>query len=501
MKEKRKLSLRQLFSYLIIGLIVLIALTIIVVLVFGILHLKTNDAKYIVLLICFASFFTICLLGYIAFLLRYMFKVFYQELYTTSLRNLEELANQKNKLTRYNQNSVVYEFQNLNDIIDQLEARYDNIIITNRDFTYNHIQFDYVDGYQDVVSYNSFVKYASELVYVAQAFRNAFISFTYDLKDRNRINEEEMQNFVRMAHTYLPEKGMVIADNSAKSEFIVYVPNIDSMSKLQSDVQNVLENISVIRKTGDGANIVVCHASIIVYPYSNLEDVIADIRYANRQGKVINLYIPNKKTSDNDKVLENSMNLNSISRLYELFSAIDVEKNSSQKATAQLQRVISMVCQYFNFDQAGYARFNEFDDLLLSEYAYARGDNKPLFSEGNPIETQFIELIDEIKDEDKSYYFSRRRSADQDLGRFLDKYGLESGHFFLITDSNKPVGLVYFVKKTESFLNSYLRESLLVFSHYIASIVKEISEKEEVDKTNKRFNDILKISGYNLYAI
>ena len=72
---------------------------------------------------------------------------------------------------------------------------------------------------------------------------------------------------------------------------------------------------------------------------------------------------------------------------------------------------------------------------------------------------------------------------------------ISSGQFYVIRDTNKIYGLVYFLNRNKSInLDAYLREGLLTFSYFISSYSREILTRMAARNADVRFNDIVRIT-------
>ncbi len=493
-----KISFSQYLRRLFIAPIVLMFVLAIEAITLSFLYIKTNSSLYLIISISLTGALLAAIVIYLIFLVKSIHRTFYVDLYTKSLVNYQALVNQNREIQKFTTSSSFYEFDALNDLLDQIINEYENATITNKMASIRDIGFEYVGHFKDVITYPSFSKLYPQLIYRAQYFRNAFISITYDL-DKDLITDEEKIDIFKQLRLILNYSDIVIADNSLKNEFIVFVPNFDSFSKLKEDIDNVIKNITVVRKTATGSRLVIAHASVVIYPYSEIEDIIADLRYANRQGKVVNFYLPNKQTRNEDKILQLSSNINNVSRAYERLSSINVDITSVDKIKEYVNKVITDLCLYFQFDRAGLFAIDDITGNFVSVLSYQHGVNvKP---EGDVLEKEYIECLAEIEDDDHSYFFSSRNHCNAHLGLYLDKYGIEAGHFYVVRSENKVAGIIYFLSSKEIHIDHYLRESLIIISHYLANIYKEIVCKNQAVINSKRFDDVLKISGSHLYSI
>ena len=159
---------------------------------------------------------------------------------------------------------------------------------------FEDIDLEYWDKERHLVKHESFLKELPNIIFKSQNYRNTLIEVYYDLseedltaKDVDYIVGVLLRNF-RNYSNYL-----FILPEDRKSIWL-YLPRVDSLSKIKEQIEICIKECSISRRLADGITPLTAHFSVVCYPYSDVNEIFPDLRYAKRQGKVINFYIPNR---------------------------------------------------------------------------------------------------------------------------------------------------------------------------------------------------------------
>ena len=264
------------------------------------------------------------------------------------------------------------------------------------------------------------------------------------------------------------------------------------------------QNISVCKETKNGLATINARAVLVAYPYSDTNEMMHDINYAKQEGKIINVYLPNRVfgTSYTNNIITDSVNLNIVSRTLESLGDLKIDGSSEEEYIKRIEDCIRNFQKFFGVDEAGFIS----QDPNTFEYYSASNVSKysnPLLKPGTQIDKEFVDMMTDDMDHDNSYYFSDRSHANNTLGRFFDKYRIHSGFYYVVKDNKgTTIGIIYFFNRNKDFvINSYLREGLVLFASKIASFIVNVKDFNQNTETFNLIDNILLLSKYGTYAI
>ena len=427
--------------------------------------------------------------------------LFVRGLYNITLFNLRNITDNENALIDY-PNNTYEEFVSLNNEVNALKTELDNSTLIANTVDFSHINLDYVDVERNVVYLKSFKNNLEEIIFASQNYRNLLIELYYDLNEDKLTNKETDYLLNLMRKLFTGYQNVLYIVNENKKSLFFYFPRIDSLSKIREQLEIALKSATITKRTPDGMASLIAHFSIVCYPFSDVYEMFPDLEYARRQGEIINLYLPNRLTTlTNNKILKNSMNLNTMSKMLAPLLKLNLSLENSAKNRQEVEKVIRSIRAYFELDYAGIISFDEARNIYSFSYQTQDKDIPPLSSKPY-IEKEFVLAMNAAKDEDDSYYFSYRNNANSALGRHLDRVGLESGLYYMLTDGDLVVGAIYFFNHNKEFhIDSYIQEALVVLCDKIASILLGERRDEEVRNSFQEIESLLKLSEYATYRI
>ena len=84
-----------------------------------------------------------------------------------------------------------------------------------------------------------------------------------------------------------------------------------------------MRSASISKRLAEGITPLTAHFSLVCYPFSDVNELFPDLRYAKRQGNDIFFYLPNRLHSlKSNAILRNSTNLNNMSKIIAPLSAM-----------------------------------------------------------------------------------------------------------------------------------------------------------------------------------
>ena len=469
--------------------------------IFSILYVSTNEMLYIYLLIGYATISLIVfMVGAVHFSRRFN-ALFVRGLYSITVFNLRNIADNENTLIDY-PNNHYEEFVSLNKQVENLKSELDNatLIAANTDFS--HINLDYIDVSRRVVSLKSFKDNLEEIIFASQNYRNVLIELFYELND-DTLSEQDIEYLITLLYKNFGDyRQLLIIVSDDKRSLLMYFPRIDSLSKIRELLESTLKSATINKHTPEGITNLIAHFALVCYPFSDVKELFPDLTYAKRQGEIINIYLPNRFANFKDnKILKNSMNLNAMSKILTPLLNLNLSLENSSKNRQEVEKVLRTIRTTFDIDYTGIISYDEVRGAYYFSY---QNQNKelPVLSKDNYIEKEFVYAMNSAKDENNSYYFAYRSHANSALGRHLDRVGLESGLFYVLNEGDVTVGAIYFFNKNkELHIDSYIQESLVVLCDKIATILLGERRDEEVNNSYQEIESLLKLSEVATYRV
>ena len=500
-KYSRRPSISSFFSTVNIFPFVCLIGLVIGVSIFAATYVTTGNVLFLYLLIAYSVLMlAFYLVG--AFRLSHRFNaLFVRGLYNTTVFNLRNITDNENALIDYPNNSYE-EFIALNQQVETLktELDYSTLITATSDFS--HINLDYIDVDKNVVTLRSFKENLDAIIFNSQNYRNALVELYYELNEDTLTPSDKEYLITLLKMNFGDYHQLMIIVNENERSLYMYFPRIDSLSKIREQLEATLKSATITKRTPEGITHLFAHFSLVCYPFSDVKEMFPDLSYAKRQGEVISIYLPNRLTTlTNTKILKNSMNLNTMSKLLTPLLNLNLSLENSDKNLREVEKVLRNIRLCCGIDYCGIISY---DEVRRSYYfSYQNQDsNVPALSRDNYIEKEFVYAMNAAKDDNNSYYFSFRSHANSALGRHLDRVGLESGLFYVLNEGDTTVGAIYFFNKNkELHIDSYIQEALVVLCDKIAAILLGERRDEEVNNSYQEIDSLLKLSEFATYRV
>ena len=377
--------------------------------------------------------------------------VFIDGLYNTTVQNFDTISRNQNRFFEY-PNKGYSEIANLNNRVENLKRELVGATLIPTTVGFDDIDLDYWDKNRHLVKHESFLRELPNIIFKSQNYRNSLIEIYYDLSDEDLTAKDVdyvvgvlLRNF-RNYPNYL-----FILPEDRKAIWL-YLPRIDSLSKIKEQIEICIKECSIARRLAEGITPLNAHFSVVCYPYSDVHEMVSDLRYARRQNLDIYFYLPNRLASiKNSAISRNSQNLNQMTKMLMPLLNMDTGLQFAKENAKTIESVLRTVSAYFAIDYSGIIGYDENKNQFRSAFQVNEGDN-PLLQKDGFVEKEFVEVMDRIRDEDNSHYFSSRDHANSPLGRHLDRIGIESGFFYVVREDDAPIGVIYFFNKDKAFI-------------------------------------------------
>lgn len=497
--EKKKISIPQIFQiYQIVSIAIfsLLALDLIGFLL-SLIFPNSHTVQLILLIIFSALALLLCVGGFL--FVRKGKALLYDTLYLGVKNNIKIFAHRKKVFSPIPDEHLI-ESSDVNELFQSITDHFSSLCLEDASLADSEVKLEYQKGSRIIVSYNSLVENIPNILKTSRFFRHAFVQLTYAL-GAEAIKEKDANVVVKNIRKALNYNGLLISENPNQKGFLLFVPRIDSISQLKEEIDQMLKGISLLKHTPQGSDMVLCRASVVIYPYSSAENIMDDLKFANRQNKNINFYLPNPQLGQNPLWLESNINTGTVAKFVESLSSLKIDARHFESSYRRITKLIGQVADYFSFSCAGIIEFDNDSDSFLSKYSYS-SKNSHIFPEGVVVNSEFVESINEAKDLDNSYYFSSRKHLNNKVAPFIDIFCIESGSFFTINNNEKAFAILYFLNDDKELnLDTYARESLSVFAYVLSSFFRSARDANFSVLNRTRFRDILRLSDIKLYSV
>ena len=501
MRNNKSKSIKRFFRFVTLFPIVFFVIFFVTSVVLIILSTQTDNALYLYILMGFTVLMLALYIVYAQYTTRNFQSLVVRGLFNITAYNFRNISDNNNALVLY-PNSTYSEFVLLNEQVTSLKTELDRATLISGSSDYSLINLDYIDKEKNIITYQSFKLNLESIIFASQNYRNVLIELFYETGEDN-LSSIEIDYLLTLFRNHFTDyvNPLYALPENHKSIYL-YLPRIDSLSKIREQLETMARSATISRRTPEGVANLAVHFAVVCYPFSDLNELFTDLNYAKRQNDFINFYLPNRlNTLMDTKILKNSMNLNIMSKLISPLLNVNLGLENSKTNLKEVQKVIDAVRQYFDLDYAGIISYDEIQSLYYISYQNNAKDVKPLSRDGN-LEKEFIYAMDQAKDENNSYYFALRNHANNALGRHLDRVGLESGFFYVLKDGDLVVGAIYFFNKDKIFsIDSYIQESFVVLCDKIAAIILGDRRDKEVESSYNEIDAILKITDYATYRV
>lgn len=499
MNNKGKL-VHQAHRYMAI-LIVSLAFVILVATGLIIAYNFTDEKWFLISLVIFFSLFLIIYIIICILFIRRIHTVYYDQIYKNTYNNIKKLADNDTNLKEY-RNLDYTEVKELNDATLELRDRLKNSYLVTQKADYSSIGLNYLDKSRNIVDYDEFVKRLPNILFISQSFRNLLIELYYDVEDINILHKDldRIMTLHERAFNYYSD--VLYMFGPEQKSIYIYLPHIDSFSNVLEILERLRQESTIMSREAKGLVTNPAKYALVAYPYSTEEYILNDLRYAKRQNKSINLFLPNRKKNNMTRnvMMNTSMNINHISKLLGGLSLLDIDSIELKDFLKDLNDLLDELAKYLAIENAGVIKFDKVNKIYTP---LAISNDSTLFKGVEIIDDHFIDALDHAKDQDSSYYFSNRKHANYELGRMIDRLSITSGFYYIVKNEHKEViGVIYFFnKENDLVLNSYLREALYIISLRIAHVFEKINLLDTIDMLANENDYILSMSPYSLYKV
>jgi len=506
-KKDRKIRIKNLKSYINVTYGVMASLTILSLLstiTFGAIYLFTKNTIFLYVVGGLLLLFGVALLIYTLVIFKVTYKLFYDTLFENTRNIFATLKRERKDYPLYS-NDHINEFHILNKDLSKVREHYQDIVLFSNSVNYENLNLDYINKQRKVISEKSFKENISNIINTNENYRSSIISITYPIEDE--LSNEDFGDIINNVLSTFKQNDLLIAIFTNKRGVYIYVPNINSSSLLKEQLETIFKSISISRKTISGIQIASPKIDAVIYPFTTIHEIFSDLAYSKRQNNDINIYIPERlNISKNNALFHERVNQNIVSKLLSKINTLNTTKVNIEQRMDICGKTLSELCSFLSIEQCGFALYSlEKVSYVANKCISLNEKKKTIFIENSLIDSKIISALENVADDDQTYYFSDRNKENGSVGQVLDIFGISSGFFYLIKDvESRTVGFVYFAntnKDQKMILDTYMRESLLVLSSAIGFYLVINTIRNSIQDMKIRENNILKMANISTYTI
>ena len=418
-------------------------------------------------------------------------------LFDVTTSNMEKITKNNYVLNDYG-NTNLAEFDQLNDTVKRVNERYNTLIVTSTLSNFDEIGLEKDPAFNNkTITSESFFNNISSMINVAKIFRNAFVSFVYDTKE-NDLTNEDMSKLVDIIADVFSDNNPVICVDSATS-IILFVPNIDSISILKEKLSYVQKKSIVARFSDKNTQVLPLKASAAIYPYSSMDSIITDLRYAERRGEDINIYLPDR-SNDTNSISTDAKRINDSAEVMERLNAAFTKKGNVDVYRKEILDCATDISDFLGFEGMSVVVYNEASGTAEQYYTHTIDPNKS-FGVGYDAK-EFLTELAKCADKDGSFAFFDRKNVTTPIGSYLDIYGVKSGYLTLMYNNGAIYGALLFVNFDKKLvIDAKTMQAIVVFTNMFASSLKELYNRTAIEGANSRLDSLLLYTNYQTYTV
>ena len=404
LKSFKSRSIKTFFRFVMSFPIVFLIVFALGMTLFTFFYARTNDMAFFIALIIFSAAMIALYILYTIYVVSRFRNVFFKGLYGVTISNFENIARNENDFREY-PSKQYKEIAELNEHVDILRKELIGATIIPNENNFLDIELDYIDKEKNLVTFESFKREIDNIIFKSQNYRNIIIETYYELEDEP-LTKKNIDYILKVLQDnfYDYEQPLYVLGEDSKSVYL-YLPRIDSLSKIREQLETCMRSASISKRLADGITPLTAHFSVVCYPYSDVNEIFPDLRYAKRQGNDIFFYLPNRLHSlKSNAILRNSTNLNNMSKIIAPLSAMKHGSNNASENNKIIQNTIKTTAQYFGINYAGIIALDAVNKRYIIAYQANDDEINPLSHDGN-VNQALIRIMDETKDNNGSYYF------------------------------------------------------------------------------------------------
>ena len=496
--QRKAKSIRGYFSLTIILFLVGLILFVSGIMALGYFYFQSRATGLLAALIAVTSVFVVAFLLSLFLISRRIRRIYVDALLRTTSHNYRRINESSSTLLDY-PHSTIKEFAELNDEVEALRVSLANATLLFDHLDYSKFELIEVPGLENTYELASFQKHLESVIGASMSFRNAIAEVYYPMD--NPLSMEEVKTIVSsLKSLFAKYKDIAFLLPADRKSVYLYLPRLDGFTAVEEKLQFALQGLSLARHTVEGIVSAPPHYTIVAYPFSAVRDLFADLRYAKRQGKQTNLYLPNRPLSPQEgDVSKNAMHLNQMSKVLLNVASIETDRFNKQTVRKEIASVLSSINAEAHFEVGGIVAYDQEVGGYVVKDLVGEVDFLKL---GDTIDRGLVEQLSHSVEADHSLYFACRAHLPSEICRYADKKNYESGFFYLLVKEKTPIGFIFFINSDgEAHLDSYMQEALSAACYHISTSFVMGEVLEDSVEARRQFEASLTIAGASTYQI
>ncbi|MCR4911891.1 MAG: EAL domain-containing protein [Bacilli bacterium] len=501
MMNKKEVSIRQSLLQTVIIPVSILSFDLILSIIMAICYVSTGLSVFYILYFVFTGVLAIAYVIVSIYLYRRLYFSQYNSLFTITRKNYDSFLSGSYKFYKYPKTGV-NEIDDLNDKIDVLQSKFDCAYIITTKPDYSNLKLQYVDRDLNIVTFESFEKELPNIIMLSQSYRNVLVDVSFSV-DLLTLNENDKKYLVKVFTDLFGDyTGVLFAYREKINSLLIYLPVIDSLSRVEEQIISVIRDSSLTIRDFEGLRYISAKYAIVAYPYSDVDELLSDLRYAKRQGKVVNFYMPKriKKNAGKSLMLSDAMNVNYMSSLLDQLDELTYDYGQKAKDQKMIADLFTDLGNYLDIDDIGIIFHN--DELGI--YTQLLSNQSSKLFKGKAVDGNFVRSLAQATDFDSSYFFSKRLHASIYIGRDLDLYGISSGFYYVYRGiENNIDAVIYFFNRNNKdlILDSYIRESLFIICLRVKHYFELTKKNKSIEEYRNENEYLMSLTDYSLYKV
>ena len=210
-----------------------------------------HEMVFLIIMISISALLAILYVIFAVYAMKRFRSVFVRGLYGITVYNLRNITDNGNALIDY-PNNTYEEFVSLNEQVNELKGELDTSTLIAGNANFSHINLDYIDVDQRLTTFRSFKINLESIIFASQNYRNVLIELYYDLGEETLTDKDLTYLLVLLRKQFQDYQHslFILADN--KKSIYVYLPRIDSLSKVNEQLQMILKAATISKRSADG---------------------------------------------------------------------------------------------------------------------------------------------------------------------------------------------------------------------------------------------------------
>ena len=484
-------TMRATFIWAIVLPGAVLTLLIVSTLTFGLLFSYTGDSKYQSLLFIVDSALLFAYVIISVFEVRRLHEFYQQGLFEISRDNFLRLSRGESDIRAY-PSSRIEELKELNAAVGKVKERWSHSVLYSSAPDYDTIGLSFVDRERRLIAAREMSGRLDNLIHLSDAFTIGLMELYYDLGEE-KLDAQEKDRLLDLANRYFAFiPGRLFAFGLDERSLICYLPGIDSLRIIKEKFVAMQPEASVSKRLVSGMSLLPLKGSMVCYPYSGINELLSDLRYAKRQNKSLTVFLPEERRKNGKVTLKD--HADNVAFFNKAVLPIrHLSGNMDEKEVRVLRKVAENVADYIGTD---------FNGLYVHDMNAHRYFS--LFEEDDRvgIPEDMVKEIVSIVDEDNTFYFSTRSACSEVIARRVDEYGVKSGFLYAFFDGQECIGILFMGKRDgDLVLDAYVKEALVRLGDAYTSYFFLAEKQERANAFQAEAENILGVSPYMVYKV